>query len=82
MVDLMTSKLNRLPIATQEALKQLACLGDNAEIGTLAIVNEESAEEIHSAMWEAVRAGLVLRRTAAYTVPPRPRSRGGLCAHP
>ena len=29
-VELMISKLRRLPAATQEALKQLACLGDNA----------------------------------------------------
>ena len=65
-VDLMISKLKQLPIATQEALKKLACLGDNAEIGTLAIVNEGSAEEIHSAMWEAVRAGLVLESAGSY----------------
>jgi predicted ATPase len=34
-VELMISKLRRLPAATQEALKQLACLGDNARMATL-----------------------------------------------
>ena len=33
-VELMISKLRRLPAATQEALKQLACLGDNARMAT------------------------------------------------
>ncbi|MBV8142015.1 MAG: serine/threonine-protein kinase PknK, partial [Verrucomicrobia bacterium] len=65
-VDLMTRKLTRLPVATQEALKQLALLGDNAEISTLAVVNGGSKEDIHSAMWEAVRAGLVLGLTGCY----------------
>ena len=33
-VDLMVGKLNRLPIETQNALQQLACLGNSAEIFT------------------------------------------------
>ena len=30
-VDLMVGKLNRLPVETQKALQQLACLGNSAE---------------------------------------------------
>ena len=30
-VDLMVGKLNRLPVATQKALQQLACLGNSAD---------------------------------------------------
>jgi PAS domain S-box-containing protein len=65
-VDLMIGKLKQLPVATQEALKLLACLGTKAEIGTLAMANGGSEEEIHSAMWEGVRAGLVLKLTDSY----------------
>ncbi|MBV8416067.1 MAG: serine/threonine-protein kinase PknK, partial [Verrucomicrobia bacterium] len=65
-VDLMTSKLRQLPVATQEVLKLLACLGAKAEIATLAMANGGSEEEIHSAMWEVVRAGLVLKLTDSY----------------
>jgi PAS domain S-box-containing protein len=65
-VELMVSKLRRLPVATQEALKQLACLGHNAKIATIATVNGRSEEEVHSAMWEAVRAGLVLSLPGSY----------------
>jgi AAA+ ATPase superfamily predicted ATPase len=65
-VELMIRKLRRLPTATQEVLRLLACLGANAETVTPAVANGGSEEEIHSALWEAVRAGLVLRRTDSY----------------
>jgi len=65
-VELMIRKLKRLPVATQEALKQLACLGDNAKMATLTIANGRSEEEIHEAIWEAVHAGLVFRLPGSY----------------
>ena len=65
-VDLMVEKLKRLPFSTQEALKQLACLGNIAEIAILALVQRDTEEVIHTALWEAVRAGLVLREDSAY----------------
>ena len=37
-VDLMVGKLNRLPVETQNALQQLACLGNSAEFAMLAMV--------------------------------------------
>jgi predicted ATPase/signal transduction histidine kinase/CheY-like chemotaxis protein len=65
-VDLMVGKLKRLPDATQERLKQLACLGNVAEIATLALVHEVPEEEIHTAFWDAVRTGLILRQVGSY----------------
>src|SRR5207237_8241783 len=61
-VDLMAGKLRRFSSATQEALKQLACLGNVAEIATLALVHGTTEEAMHAALWEAVRAGLVFRQ--------------------
>ena len=55
------------PRTTQEALKQFACLGNIAEIATLALVLGETEDEVHVALWEAVHAGLVLRQESAYT---------------
>jgi PAS domain S-box-containing protein len=66
-VDLMARKLSRLPHKTQEALGQLACLGNVAEIATLTLVRGESEEATHAALWEAVRAGLIFRLDGAYT---------------
>jgi PAS domain S-box-containing protein len=60
-VELMVGKLKRLPDTTQGALKQLACLGNVAEIATLALVHAGPEEVIHSALWEPICAGLILR---------------------
>ena len=65
-VDLMVAKLNRLPIEAQRALLQLACLGNSAEFSLLQIVSQDSIEEIHRQIWEAVRAGLVVRAETSY----------------
>ncbi|MFL6310473.1 MAG: PAS domain-containing protein [Terriglobales bacterium] len=67
-VDLMVGKLSRFPNATQESLKQLACLGNSAEFGLLRTVFGDSGEEeIHSQLWEAVRAGLIFRSENSYS---------------
>ncbi|HTJ90413.1 MAG TPA: AAA family ATPase [Acidocella sp.] len=65
-VDLMAEKLKRLPTATQEALKQLACLGNVAETATLTLVHGETEAVMHAALCDAVRAGLVFREDTAY----------------
>jgi predicted ATPase len=65
-VDLMAGKLKLLSTITQEALKQLACLGNVAEVATLALIYGEAEEEIHTALWEAVRTGLILRQEESY----------------
>jgi PAS domain S-box-containing protein len=64
-VDLMAGKLKQLSASTQEALKQLACLGNVAPIGTLALVHGESEEAMHAGLWEAIRAGLVVHQDNA-----------------
>ena len=65
-VDLMLGKLRRLPAATQDALQLLACLGNSAAISTLALVRGGDAAALEAALWEAVRAGLVLRLEGSY----------------
>src|ERR1700722_9403267 len=65
-VDLMVAKLKRLSDTTQERLKQLACLGNAAEIATLTLVHGLSEEEIHAALWEAVRMELIVRQDGGY----------------
>ena len=65
-VHFMIGKLNRLSDETQEALKQLACLGSGAEAVTLALIRGVSETQLHAAIWEAVWEGLVLREGGAY----------------
>jgi PAS domain S-box-containing protein len=65
-VDLMVRKLNRLPAETQNALQQLACLGNSAEFALLRMVYQDSKEEMHHKLWEAVRTGLIFRSEHSY----------------
>jgi PAS domain S-box-containing protein len=65
-VDLMVRKLSRLAPETQNALKQLACLGNSAAFTMLHVVYQDAAEQMHTQLAEAVRAGLVLRAHDSY----------------
>jgi predicted ATPase len=65
-VDLMVGKLNRLSAETWNALKKLACLGNAAGFTMLRSVYQDSEEEMHGQLWEAVRAGLIFRSEDSY----------------
>src|SRR2546427_4415707 len=65
-VELMAAKLLRFSTTTQEALKQLACLGNVVDIATLTLVLRETEEAIDAALLEAVHAGLVLQHDSGY----------------
>jgi len=65
-VDLMFERLQRLSGTAQTALQQLACLGNVAEITTLSAVYGQSEEEIHAALLDAARAGLIFRLEGSY----------------
>ena len=57
--DLMIGKLARLPVATRQALQQLACLGNIATTAMLAMVNDTTEQELHASLVEARRQELV-----------------------
>jgi predicted ATPase/signal transduction histidine kinase/GAF domain-containing protein len=65
-VDLMVGKLARLVPETRNALTQLACLGNSAELSMLGIVYQDSLEQLHAQLAEAVGAGFVLRLKESY----------------
>jgi PAS domain S-box-containing protein len=65
-VDLMVSKLTRLPVETQAVLQQLACLGNIAEVTTFSFVHGTSEEDIHSDLWEAVLLELIVPLEGVY----------------
>jgi PAS domain S-box-containing protein len=64
--DLMLGKLRRLSPHTQAALQQFACLGNVAEIALLSVAMGQSDKDLHAALWEAVRAGLIVRLEQSY----------------
>jgi PAS domain S-box-containing protein len=57
--DLMISKIVRLPAVTQQALQQLACLGNVATTAMLATVHDITEQELHASLVEARRQELV-----------------------
>ena len=65
--DLMVGKLNRLPVEAQRALQLLPCMGNSAEFDLLEMVSQQSDEEMHGQLWEAIRAGLIIRTEHSYT---------------
>ncbi|HTR12563.1 MAG TPA: serine/threonine-protein kinase PknK, partial [Roseiarcus sp.] len=64
--DLTAGKLVRLQPEAQSALQELACLGNVADIATLAAILETSEDKVHAALWEAVQHELVERLPRAY----------------
>src|SRR5215475_5036948 len=65
-VELLAGKLARLPLETQEALRHLACLGNVADVGRLSIATGMPEEEVHAALWDAVRQQSVERLERSY----------------
>ena len=65
-VEFMAGRLHKLPEATQEVLKLAACIGNQFDLETLAIICETPSEEVAAALWSALRDGLILPRSEAY----------------
>jgi PAS domain S-box-containing protein len=65
-VELLAGKLARLPLDTQGALRQLACLGNVADVAILSMVLGTPEEQVHAALWEALRQQLVERHERFY----------------
>ncbi len=66
-VELMVGKVSRLPAETQIVLQKLACLGNAAEVSTLALVCGTAEAQVHAEfLLEAVRAELVNLQDGSY----------------
>ena len=59
-VEFMASRLHKLPVATQDILKLAACIGNQFDLETLAIVSEQSQTEVAASLWRALQEGLAL----------------------
>lgn len=67
-VELMASKIQKLPRGTQHVLMLAACIGSHFELSTLAIVNERSEVETAAGLWTALQEGLVLPTGETYSL--------------
>ncbi len=65
-VEFMTLQLQKLPVATQEIIKLAACIGNQFDLNTLAIVSEQSPLNTATALWQGLQAGLILPNSQVY----------------
>ncbi|MCC3475930.1 MULTISPECIES: ATP-binding sensor histidine kinase [unclassified Microcoleus] len=68
-VELVASRIEKLPETTQRVLKLAACIGDTFTLDVLSIVNEQSQAQAASELWAALQTGLVLPLSNAYKIP-------------
>jgi PAS domain S-box-containing protein len=65
-VEFMAQQLQKLPDITQNVLKLAACIGNQFDLATLAIVSEKSQTETASNLWKALQEGLILPISDVY----------------
>ncbi|MEG4943919.1 AAA family ATPase [Microcoleus sp. F4-D5] len=65
-VEFVAIQLRKLPIQTQEVLRLAACIGNQFDLATLAIVDEKSPEETALNLWKALQEGLILPISEVY----------------
>ncbi|MEG4584346.1 AAA family ATPase [Microcoleus sp. MOSTC5] len=59
-VVFMALQLGKLPPSTQQMLQLAACIGNQFDLATLAIVSQQSQIETAAALWKALEEGLIL----------------------
>ncbi|MEH1926397.1 trifunctional serine/threonine-protein kinase/ATP-binding protein/sensor histidine kinase [Nostoc sp.] len=59
-VAFMALQLRKLPQLTQNVLQLAACIGNQFDLATLAIVSEKSSIETAADLWKALQEGLIL----------------------
>ncbi len=69
-VELMAAKIQKLPEATQQALKLAACIGNHFDVSLLSILNNRSPSETADDLWEALLEGLLWPTDDSYKLLP------------
>ncbi|MGA9380297.1 MAG: AAA family ATPase [Phormidium sp.] len=65
-VELMVHKVQKLPLETQKVLKFAACLGNQFNLETLAVIYEKSPQKTAIDLWQAIAQSFILPLSDAY----------------
>ncbi|MDJ0519305.1 MAG: AAA family ATPase [Trichodesmium sp. MO_231.B1] len=65
-VEFVAGRLQKLAVGTQEVLKLAACMGNQFDLETLAVVCEKPEEDVAADIWGALQEGLILPLSEAY----------------
>jgi predicted ATPase/GAF domain-containing protein/tRNA A-37 threonylcarbamoyl transferase component Bud32/two-component sensor histidine kinase len=67
-VDLMVSRLMRLPESTKSLLRLASCIGNQFDLGVLSRATGASLQQVASSLWPTLAEGLVLPITEGHAV--------------
>ncbi len=65
-LELMVANLGKLQAESREILMQAACMGNQFDLGMLALIRDEEPTETAGALDESLRAGIILPRDDGY----------------
>ncbi|MEL6777788.1 MAG: serine/threonine-protein kinase PknK, partial [Cyanobacteria bacterium J06597_16] len=65
-VDFMIARLRKLPTATRTALMLAACIGNQFDLATLAVVTQKSQSETAADLWQGLQEGFVIPESEIY----------------
>jgi PAS domain S-box-containing protein len=65
-VEFMALRLRKLPEITQNILKLAACIGNQFDLETLAIISQKSETETATALWKALQETFILPQSEVY----------------
>jgi len=65
-VGFIAAQLQKLPAETQAILKLAACIGNQFDLETLAIVSDRRQDEVANDLWQGLQEGLVMPENEIY----------------
>ncbi|MDY7020878.1 MAG: AAA family ATPase [Cyanobacteriota bacterium] len=65
-VEFMVRRLQKLSEATQNVLKLAACIGNQFDLETLAVVCEQTQDEVATSLWRGLQEGFVIPENDTY----------------
>ncbi|MGD1805533.1 trifunctional serine/threonine-protein kinase/ATP-binding protein/sensor histidine kinase [Dapis sp. BLCC M126] len=65
-VEFMVGRLRKLPEATQAVLMLAACMGNQFDLATLAVICEKTQEETATELWRALQEGFLIPESEIY----------------
>ncbi|MGD1805960.1 trifunctional serine/threonine-protein kinase/ATP-binding protein/sensor histidine kinase [Dapis sp. BLCC M126] len=65
-VEFMVGRLQKLPEANQNVMKLAACIGNQFDLGILAVVCEQTQDEVAGNLWRGLQEGFVIPQSDTY----------------